>query len=72
MAIGDSFLKMLSHVTEVGFIIGDIFLLNYFCQKMKTTFEVSRARIRDSTMSDTGLNHLLGPKVSLVILATMQ
>jgi len=40
IAIGDSFLKTLSHVTEV-----------------------SRAGIRDSTISDTGLNHLLGPKL---------
>ena len=72
IAIGDSFLKILSHVTEVGYIIGDISIWIIFCQEMKITFKVSRARIRDSTMSDTGLNHLLGPKVSLVILATMQ
>ena len=70
IAIGDSFLKIVSHVTEVGFIVGDISIWILFCQETKTNFEVSRAGIRDSTISDTGLNHLLGPKVSLIILAT--
>ena len=35
IAIGDSFLKILSHVTKVGFIIGDISIWIIFAKKWK-------------------------------------